>query len=139
MTSKKTQIMLCLLFSLLILVGCSKKTDENGASNTANLEKVDTTTPISEIQAGAKTMGNEDLIAAATKYKKAILGKKDEIKEMVAKIKEIPITDLLGEKAKTLKTEAKNLENTLTELTARFQVYYDALKEKGASLSGLEL
>ena len=139
MTFKKTQIALCLLFSLLAFVGCSEKADENGSSGAARTETVDTTTPISEIQAGAETMDNEDLQAAAVKYKEAILDKKNEIKDMVTKIKEIPLAEVLGKEAQTLKTEAKNLESSLTELTTRFQVYYDALKEKGASLSGLEL
>ena len=77
--------------------------------------------------------------AAAIKYKEAIADKKAETKELVAKVKEIAISEALGKKARTLKTEAQNLENTLSELTTRFQVYYDALKEKGTSLSGLEL
>ncbi len=77
--------------------------------------------------------------ASSVKYKEAIVDKKNEIEDMVAKVKEIPIAEVLGKEAQTLKTDAKNLENTLTELTTRFQVYYDALKEKGGSLSGLEL
>jgi hypothetical protein len=139
MTFKKTQIAVCLLFSLLAFVGCSEKTEDNGSSGAASMQSVDTTTPISEIQAGAETMGSEDLQAAAVKYKEAILDKKNEIKDMVTKIKEIPLAEVLGKEAQTLKTEAKNLESSLTELTTRFQVYYGALKDKGASLSGLEL
>ena len=59
--------------------------------------------------------------------------------DMIAKIKEIPIADVLGKEAQTLKTDLKNLESTLTTIKDRFQVYYDTLKEKGGSLSGLEL
>ena len=140
MTFEKNRIVLyLLLFSLLVLAGCSKEADQNGPSSAAGMGTVDTTKPISEIQAGAETMGNDDLKAAAIKYKEAILDKKDEIKDLAIKIKEIPMSEILGQEAKAIKTEAKNLEDAVTDLTTRFQVYYDALKEKGGSLSGLEL
>ena len=43
----------------------------------------------------------------------------------------------LSEKAKTLKTEVQKIESTIKNLTDRFQVYYNKLKEKGGDLSGL--
>ncbi len=128
-----------LLVSLLALVGCSKKADENPPPSAAKMEAVDTAKPISEVRAEAKTMSTEDLKATAIKYKEAVLAKKDEIEDMVAKVKEIPLAEVLGKEAQTLKTDLKNLESTLTTIKDRFQVYYDTLKEKGGSLSGLEL
>jgi uncharacterized lipoprotein NlpE involved in copper resistance len=139
MIFKKTQIALCLLFSLLALVGCSEKADENDSTSAAKMETVDTAKPIVEVQAEAKTMSNEDLKATANKYKEALLAKQDEVKDMAAKIKDIPIADILGQEAQTFKADLKNLESTLTAIKGRFQVYYDKLKEKGGNLSGLEL
>ena len=140
MKSKKHRILLyLLLFSLLALVGCSKKADENGSPSVTKMGSVDTTKPITEVQAEAKTMSNEDLKATAIKYKEALLAKQGEIKDLIAKVKEIPIAEALGQKTQTLKADLKNLESTLTATKDRFQVYYDTLKEKGGSLSGLEL
>lgn len=140
MKSKKHQIALyLLLFSLLALVGCSKKADENGSPSATSMETVDTTKPISEIEAEAANMSVEDLKFTAIEYKEALLAKQGEIKEMMDKVKEIPIAEALGQEAQTLKADLKNLESSLTDIKNRFNVYYHTLKEKGESLSGLEL
>jgi len=140
MRLERTSVVSCLLaFLLLAVVGCSKEPNEAESAGTTRVETVDAEKPISDVQAEAETMSNEDLKATALKYKDAILSKQDEIKDMVAKVKEIPIAEALGQEAQSLKTDLKDLESALTALKGRFQVYYDKLKEKGASLSGLEL
>jgi uncharacterized coiled-coil DUF342 family protein len=60
-----------------------------------------------------------------------------DLQKVWAQVKEIPITEALGDKAKTLKTEAEKITSTIKALTDRFQVYYNKLKEKGGDLSGL--
>jgi hypothetical protein len=84
-------------------------------------------------------MSVDSLKAAALKYKEAILAKQGDLEKLAAKIKEIPITEALGQEAKTLKTDFQNLETSVKALKVRFQVYYDTLKEKGGDLSGLAL
>jgi TolA-binding protein len=140
MKLERTSIVSCLLaFLLLAAVGCSKKATEDESASATKVETVDIAKPVSEVQAEAETMSSEDLKATALQYKEAILSKQDQIKNMSAKIKEIPIAEALGQEAQTLKTDLKDLGSNLTALKARFQVYYDTLKEKGGSLSGLEL
>jgi TolA-binding protein len=140
MKLERTSIVSCLLaFLLLATVGCSKKATEDESASATKVETVDIAKPVSEVQAEAETMSSEDLKATAFQYKEAILSKQDQIKNMSAKIKEIPIAEALGQEAQTLKTDLKDLGSNLTALKARFQVYYDTLKEKGGSLSGLEL
>ncbi len=139
----------------LVLVGCGKKTGqgqpapkpgaapstaapqtsaEASAQVTADLEK-----PVAEVQTQAQTLSVPDLKAIATKYKDAISAKKEELQKVLAQVKEIPITEALGEKAKTLKTEVQKIQATIKDLTDRFQVYYNQLKAKGADLSGLTI
>ncbi len=154
MKSAKRGIVFCLLaVSLLIVVGCKKEPGEEktpaGKTPAAQTPAatpaptapaaVDTEKPVAEIQAQAETMSVESLKATALKYKEAILAKQADISALAAKVKEIPITQALGEEAKTLKTDLGNLETSLKALKDRFQVYYDTLKKKGADLTGLEV
>ncbi len=119
------KIVLMLVLSMLFLVGCGKKADENK--------------PISEVQAEAQKMSVDDLKAMAMKYKDAIEAKKADIDKITAKLKEIPVTEMLGENAKKLKADIDNLTKSLSALKERFQIYYDQLKAKGSDVSGLQI
>jgi endonuclease I len=110
---------------LLSLAGCSKKADTNKS--------------IADIQAEASKMNVEQLKAKATEYKDAIVAKKAELEKVAAKLKEIPITQQMGTEAKALQTDISNLSKAMADLTTRFQVYYNKLKEKGGSVAGLEI
>jgi len=121
------RIGLCILMvgCLLGLVGCSKKADTNKS--------------IADVQAEASKMDVEQLKAKAMEYKNAIVAKKAEIEKVAAKLKAIPITQQMSPEAKALQTDTANLGKALADLTERFQVYYNKLKEKGGSVSGLEI
>lgn len=108
-----------------LLAGCSKDADEGKS--------------IAEAKAEAEKMDVETLRAKALSYKEAIVAKQKEISELQGRIKEIPITEALGEKAKSLKQDAEALTKSLGALKDRFEVYYGELKEKKGDLSGLDL
>jgi ATP-dependent Clp protease ATP-binding subunit ClpA len=114
-----------LALSLLVLFGCGKKADENK--------------PISQVQAEAEKMNVADLKAMAMKYKDAIEVKKADVEKVAAKLKEIPVTQLLGDDAKKLKADIDNLNKSISALKERFEVYYNQLKTKGGDLSGLQI
>ncbi|MFC1739149.1 hypothetical protein ACFL1G_08885 [Planctomycetota bacterium] len=124
-TIKKTCLFCLLVLCCFALLGCGKKADENK--------------PVSEVQAEAETMNAEQLRKIAMQYKDAVLAKSADIEKITATLKEIPVTELLGNEAKGLKTEIDNLNKSISDLTERFQIYYDKLKEKGGDLTGLEL
>ncbi len=132
----------CLLVWLLLAgTGCSKKADDDAPGGTTRTPTatVDTTKPLTELKAEAETMSAENLRSTAVKYKDAILARKDDIEKLTAKIKDIPMMEALGQEAQSLKTDLTDIESALAALKDRFQVYYNALKEKGGDLSGLEL
>ena len=125
-----------------MLVGCAKKVDKAPPAKTTTTGAAVTVTadvekPITEVQAQAQTMSVADLRSTAVQYQQAISAKQGDLQKVWAQVKEIPITEALGDKAKTLKTEALKVESTVKALTERFQVYYNKLKEKGGDLSGL--
>ncbi len=109
--------------SLLIMFGCGKKTDENK--------------PVSEIKAEAAKMDPDDLRRMALEYKKAIQAKMDEAARLKSQIKDIPLKEMLGEKAKQLKQELGSITDSVKALKERFNVYLAELKKKGGDLTGL--
>jgi len=135
---------------MLMTLGCSKHHDEEkaaapgagtGTKPAAPAQAVavdaDVQKPVNEVQTQAQGMSVDSLKATVLAYKNAIATKQGEVEKLVAKIKEIPLTEALGEQAKTLKGDLANLETSVKALKDRFQVYYDALKQKGGDLSGL--
>jgi len=116
----------CLLaLCSLALVGCGKKADEKK--------------PISEVKAEAEEMSVEKLRSMALTYKEAIMAKRADVGKITAELKKIPITEALGEKAKGLKTDIDNLNESVSALKARFNIYYNKLKEKGGDVTDLKI
>ncbi len=86
----------------------------SGPGNSAQAVAVDLLKPLAEVQAQAQTMSVDTLKATVLKYKEAIAGKQADVETLLAKIKEIPITEALGQEAKTLKTDLQSLETTVS-------------------------
>jgi len=118
---------LCFLIALCLfaILGCGKKADENK--------------PISEVKAEAEKMDTDGLRAMATVYQKAITAKNSEVEKLTAKLKDIPVTEMLSDEAKELKTDIDDLNKSISALKERFEVYYQKLKEQGGDLSGLQV
>jgi len=124
----KTKLLLCAGLSavvMLMLCGCGSKADENK--------------PMSDVKAEAETMSVEKLKSTALAYKKAIEAKKPELEKIAAKLKEIPIAEVMGKEAKSLKSDIDELNKSVGALNERFGVYYGKLKELKADVSDLTL
>ena len=119
----KTKFYCLLAVCALLLLGCGKKADEDK--------------PISEVKAEAEKMDTGQLRAMALAYKDSMTAKRADIEKVVAQLKEIPITEMLSDDAKGLKTDIDELSKSLSALKERFQIYYNKLKEKGGDTSGL--
>jgi peptidoglycan hydrolase CwlO-like protein len=121
----KSIILICVLIpGLLTLCGCEKNVDESK--------------PLDQIKTEAENMSIEKLRAKAMEYKDAIMSKKAEIDKLSSKIDEIPVTEMMGEEAKQLKSDLDDLNQSISALQERFEVYYNQLKEQGGDLSGLK-
>jgi len=107
------------------LIGCGKKADENK--------------PIAKVKAEAEKMNVEQLKARATEYYDAIKAKQGDIEKVMTKLKDIPPLEATGKEAKGLQTDLSTLNTSISSLKARFQVYYNKLKEKGGDTTGLQL
>ena len=137
----------CLLAAWMIAVaGCKGKKAEEptppaapSSAPAAAEVKADENVPVAEVKTEADKMDVSQLRAAALTYKEAIVAKKTELEKVAAQLKEIPVTELLGEKAKQLKSQVDSLTKSVDALKARFDVFYAKLKEKSGDLSGLQL
>ena len=126
MNITKNTILCCLLVLIsLTLCGCGKKADENK--------------PIGEVKAEAEKMSVEKLRSMTMTYKDAITAKKDEVGKLTSKLKDIPLTKMMGDEAKGLKADIDGLNKSVSAFKERFEVYYNKLKEKGGNLSGLNI
>jgi len=126
MKNVRNAVLCCLIaLCLFAILGCGKKADENK--------------PISEVKAEAEKMDTDGLRDMAMVYQKAIAAKNGEVEKLTAKLKDIPVTEMMGDKAKELKADVDNLNTSISALKERFEVYYQKLKEQGGDLSGLQI
>lgn len=107
------------------LFGCGGKADED--------------ITIADAKAEAEKMDVEQLKAKAKGYYDDIKAKMGEVDKITDKLKDIPPLEALGEEAKGLQADISELNKSISNLKARFQVYYDKLVEKGGDTSGLQL
>lgn len=124
-TVKNATTYFLLVLCSMILFGCSQKADENKA--------------LSEVKAEAEKMDTNQLRSMAMNYREAIVAKKGDVEKLAAKLKEIPVAEMLGAEAKEIKAELDNINKSVSALKERFEVYYNKLKEKGGDTSGLEI
>ena len=100
--------------------------------------QADQTSTIPEVSARAKEMAVENLRKMAEKYQIAITATRREVKQLTDQLMALTDAEKNGPQGVDLKAKLDEVYKTLQPLKERFQVYYDALKEKGGDLSGLE-
>lgn len=127
-SQKWLSVALVLIIAAVAITGCGKSGGE-----------VDENKPVSEIKAEVEKLDVEQIKKVAIKYKNAIVAKQGGIDDILKKIKDIPLTQALGEEAKGLKTEMESLKKSLDALKERFDIYYDKAKELKADVSELAI
>lgn len=108
------------LLPLTLLIGCG-----GGA---------DTERPVAELEQEAENMTVDDLKAKAMDYKEMIADKMADLEPLKEKLKEIPMTEQMGDEAKAIQEDIAALGDDLSALKERLNVYLDALKEQGESV-----
>ena len=150
MNKKMMLVVAIMTMCLLVFIGCGKKTDQNtpagetktaseAVKTTAEAVKINLTDAVDKIKAELPDMSVEQLQSAAMKYKDELMSKKVEVDKLTQQLKEIPVTEMLGDKAKQLKSDVDSVTTSVKNLKERFDLYYNELKQRGADLSGLEI
>ncbi len=124
--NKATLRAMGILASLFILVsGCAKKADPNK--------------PIEQIQADVQKMSVSDLEANAKVYADAILAKKGEVEKVSDQMKQLKITELMGDKAKVLRDQLSKIGTDVSALTQRYDIYAKKYQELGGDVSKIKI
>ena len=109
----------------VLLAGCGGKASESR--------------PLAEVRAEAEKMDVAQLRSMALAYKSAIQAKQNDVEKIAAKLKEIPLKDMLAGQGKDLQAQVEKLQASVRALSERFTVYVAKLKEKQGDVSGLDL
>ena len=104
-------LMICAMFT-----GCGEKADENKTPE--------------QIKSEVASWDAARIEKQIEVYKKAIEEKSKELAKVMDQIKEIPLQEQLGEKAKDLRAQADEIGKSLGKLKDNMAAYVDGLKAK---------
>ena len=85
--------------------------------------EIDENKPMDQVAADAAKMSKEKLQNMVAEYERLIAEKTQTLKGLEDQIKDLPVSELMGEKAKTIKEETKNLAESLSKLKEQLAVY----------------
>jgi len=94
---------------------------------------------VPDITAGAKEMAVENLRRMAEKYRDVIAEKQQQLMEMTQQYVDMPAAERTTAQGRILKTGRDEIIKGIDTLKERFEVYYNALKEKAGNLTGLDI
>ena len=113
---QKLFVVTLLICGSFFFAGCGNGVDENK-------------TP-AEIKQEVANMSQEDIQKTIEAYKEVIAEKTEALTEELAKLKDIPLTEMLGDEAKKIKDNVGSIEDSIAKLTNNMQAYADGLKAK---------
>ena len=113
---KKTLIS---LIATLVLCGCGANVDENKTPQQAKAE--------------ALTLDSAALQKKVDACKKFLEEQNAKSKEVIEKMKAIPLSQQMGEDAQKLRAEAKKIGDSVKNVGDQLQVYLEELKAKAAN------
>ena len=101
----------------ILLVGCGEGEPDAGK------------TP-EEVKQDAGQMDKSALEKKVEEYKGLIAEQQAKLEELSKQVEEIPVTEMMGEKANELKAQMTKVTDYISELEAKLQSYLDELAKK---------
>ena len=101
----------------ILLVGCGESEPDAGK------------TP-EEVKQDAGEMDKSALEKKVEEYKTLISEQQGKLEDLQKQLKDIPVTEMMGEKAKELKDQMSKITDSIKELEAKMQSYLDQLGTK---------
>ena len=135
----------CVLAIYIVLSGCEIKSDEektvqnlvDKSKKMAEDVQKDVKDAKVDMSKEVKKVSEKELAklrAEVSKYKDQIASKEAELKKLSAQLKEIPVTEMLGDKAKKLKGDIDSLNKVIKQLKEQYDLFNNKLKEQGGGL-----
>jgi len=100
---------ICLVVAAMMVTGCSSGVNEKK--------------PVAEVQQEAKTMNATQLKSTVDKYQQAIEVRKADIVGLQNRLKEIPVTQLMGDEARAIKEDVGQITASIKALSERMKIY----------------
>ena len=94
---------------------------------------------VEQIQEKVAQFDKTQVLAYADQYKTVLLEKKDQIADLTGQMKDLSMTEMMGDKAKALKEQIAQYSEQLDGLKDRYSVYLNKLEEFGVDLSAYTL
>lgn len=94
---------------------------------------------VEEIKEKVAGFDKTQLLAYADKYKDVLFEKKDQLTALTEKVKDLSMTEMIGEKGKALKDQLTQYTDQFNGLKERYGIYLDKLKTFGVDLSAYGL
>lgn len=91
---------------------------------------VDSNKTVAQITQEVQNMDLSQIQSKIDQYKKAIEAKSAELEPLMAELKKIPVTEMLGEDAKKIKADMEEVKNAVSTLKQKLDVYVKALQSK---------
>lgn len=92
---------------------------------------IDENKPLDQVAAEAAQLSKEKLQSLVSEYEALIAEKTEQLKDAEAQIKNLSISDLMGENAQNIKEETKNLSTSIRKLNEQLAVYAKQLAAAG--------
>ena len=83
-----------------------------------------------QVEQDAGGMDQGDLQKTVDEYKAKISEQQGKLEEIQKQIKDLPVTEMMSEKANELKQQVTKISDQIKELEAKLQVYLDQLAGK---------
>ena len=145
----KTNAWLKLLFLLLcstflIMAGCNQKAEESKPVKKV-VAQPEKSMPKEEVKVQENAPVEEEKIdllkikETAMKEKEIILNETEEMSKLIKQKAQIPLTEQMGDEAKNLSQQIKDLKSSISEHTKRYNGYIEQLKAGNVDTSELKM
>jgi len=94
---------------------------------------------VEEIKQKVAGFDKTQVLAYVDQYKTVLLEKKDQVADLTAQLKSLPVTEMMSDKAKALKNQLSQYGGEFSGLKERYSVYLQKLEEFGVDLSAYTL
>ena len=94
---------------------------------------------VEQIKEKVAAFDKTQVLSYVDQYKNVLLEKKDQIADLTEQVKGLSMTEMMGDKAKAIKTQLAQYSDQFAGLKDRYSIYLQKLEEFGVDLSAYRL
>lgn len=143
-TNASLKLLFLLTCVLLIMFGCKQKAEESKPAKKV-VAPPEKSMPKEEVKVQESKPAEEEKVdllkikETAMKEKEIILNETEEMEKLIKQKAQIPLTEQMGDEAKNLTQQIKDLKSSISEHTERYNGYIEQLKAGNVDTSELKM